>query len=332
MVTEDPDGARTIAERHDGPRDTREHMRLDVNFATHPKLGVILDPVQRACAGWLLADAIAVSRRNRGDGHVLLSTVLAETGLGEEYAKDLFAEGLLHGDDHACVRCPQPRRGHVYIHDYLDHQPSAETEARRIANRRRAGAAGGAARMARLRGRAEQRTALLGPLANITPGSREARHIIKPPKRRAARTPKSVEQFAPIYQQLCDQLADAMAENGFSRPNITVAWLNDMRLLVEKNGKEPEKVAAAIQWSQNDHFWFKNIHSPKKLREKYERLSADAQDRRRDQGGAPRTGAGVVDAPAFARGRGRRQAPQPVNFDGQREAFFDMFPAGQEGS
>jgi len=54
-------------------------------------------------------------------------------------------------------------------------------------------------------------------------------------------------------------------------PNWKV-WSRDMGLLLSKDGREPAEVEAVIQWCQSDRFWYKNILSPKKLREQFTRL------------------------------------------------------------
>lgn len=73
--------------------------------------------------------------------------------------------------------------------------------------------------------------------------------------------------------RLCGLLADLMVENGCRRPSVTkTGWLEPMRLLIEKDGIEPDRVERAIRWCQRDEFWRANILSPKKLREKFDTL------------------------------------------------------------
>lgn len=84
-------------------------------------------------------------------------------------------------------------------------------------------------------------------------------------------------------EQLCVYLADCVEANGFTRPRITQTWRRDMRLLIDRDGHTADKVRVAITWCQRDHFWFKNIRSPAKLREKYERMQMDCTDKHRPQ-------------------------------------------------
>lgn len=98
--------------------------------------------------------------------------------------------------------------------------------------------------------------------------------------------------------RLCDLLADLMVANGCRRPTLNKSgWYEPMRLLVEKDGIEPERVERAIRWCQADDFWRGNIHSAKKLREKFDTLRQQARRTR------PATVDGVRDAAAEYLGR-----------------------------
>ncbi|QDS86172.1 hypothetical protein EC9_03310 [Rosistilla ulvae] len=56
-------------------------------------------------------------------------------------------------------------------------------------------------------------------------------------------------------------------------PNFE-AWANDVRLLRERDGFDPEEIKAVFCWANADDFWRTNIRSPSKLREKYSVLHA----------------------------------------------------------
>lgn len=78
-------------------------------------------------------------------------------------------------------------------------------------------------------------------------------------------------------RRLSDLLADLMVDNGCRRPTITKSgFLDPIRLLIEKDGVEPERVERAIRWSQADEFWRANIHSGRALREKFDTLRQQA--------------------------------------------------------
>lgn len=77
---------------------------------------------------------------------------------------------------------------------------------------------------------------------------------------------------------LADLLADMIEENGSVRPIVTEAWLDQFRLMMKVEKRSPEEIEAAIRWSQQHHFWYKNILSPAKLRKHFDRLKNDARD------------------------------------------------------
>lgn len=77
--------------------------------------------------------------------------------------------------------------------------------------------------------------------------------------------------------RLCNHLADRIVENGGKRPTISKAWRDAARLLLDKDDRTEEQVAAAIDWCQADEFWRSNVLSMPKLREKYDQLRLAAQ-------------------------------------------------------
>lgn len=81
-----------------------------------------------------------------------------------------------------------------------------------------------------------------------------------------------VQENNPAYEELANYLAHSISANGSKEPTITAKWIEDMRLMVERDGRTPEQVRAAIDWCQRDAFWRSNILSPGKLRAKYDQL------------------------------------------------------------
>jgi hypothetical protein len=73
-------------------------------------------------------------------------------------------------------------------------------------------------------------------------------------------------------ERLCQHLADSIAANGSKRPSITKRWRDAARLLIDNDGRTEEQVMAAIDWSQKDEFWHRNILSMPTLRQQYDRL------------------------------------------------------------
>ena len=77
-------------------------------------------------------------------------------------------------------------------------------------------------------------------------------------------------------REVCEHLADRIAEDGSKRPTIGKGWLDAARLLLDKDGRDVAEVHAAIDWCQNHHFWRANILSMPKLREKFDQLRKQA--------------------------------------------------------
>lgn len=83
--------------------------------------------------------------------------------------------------------------------------------------------------------------------------------------------------YSPEIINLCNLLADLMAENGIKRPTISGRWLSEMDKLNRIDEKTIQQIDAAIRWSQKDSFWSSNIHSPTALRKQYEKMRLQAQ-------------------------------------------------------
>lgn len=52
-------------------------------------------------------------------------------------------------------------------------------------------------------------------------------------------------------------------------------WANDVRLMVERDGRTLGDISALIAWCQADSFWLRNILSMGKLRKQYDRLTLE---------------------------------------------------------
>ena len=55
-------------------------------------------------------------------------------------------------------------------------------------------------------------------------------------------------------------------------------WANDFRLMMEVDKREGKEIQDLIIFAQRHNFWYKNILSPGKLREKYHRLLMDMNE------------------------------------------------------
>lgn len=110
------------------------------------------------------------------------------------------------------------------------------------------------------------------------------------------------EEPRPEIEQLCVMLADRIEANGSKRPEISKAWRDSARLLLDRDGRTPQQVAWIIGWCQSDEFWRSNILSMPTLRKQFDRLRLRAQhetgpavSRRERENQAFLTGAGAGD-------------------------------------
>lgn len=56
-------------------------------------------------------------------------------------------------------------------------------------------------------------------------------------------------------------------------PNLE-SWANDIRLIVERDGRTPREVWEVFTWANQDGFWQTNILCPAKLRKQFPALYA----------------------------------------------------------
>lgn len=87
----------------------------------------------------------------------------------------------------------------------------------------------------------------------------------------------AAREWAPEVVELCDYFADWRARNDpdGKRPTVTERWLNACRLMIELDGRDPEKIRKAIDYSQGSERQRIYVQSMPKLREQY----ASLQDR-----------------------------------------------------
>lgn len=79
---------------------------------------------------------------------------------------------------------------------------------------------------------------------------------------------------------ICERLADKIEANGCRRPTVTKAWEKECRLLIDRDGVQPNEVRAAIDWATSHHFWKANILSMPTLRRQFDRLRLQAEAER----------------------------------------------------
>lgn len=98
----------------------------------------------------------------------------------------------------------------------------------------------------------------------------------------------ALAEARPEVIDLLDLLDSELTRNGVTRlPKRNKANHDAMRLMLDRDGRSVDQIAAAIRWCQADNFWRSNIMSATKLREQYERLQLAAKAERANSGESP---------------------------------------------
>jgi uncharacterized protein YdaU (DUF1376 family) len=119
--------------------------------------------------------------------------------------------------------------------------------------------------------------------APVTPYISEVRNQKSEKKEKDSSSP-------PEAVRLAKRLADKILEtNPKAKIGNITAWARHVDLMLRIDGRTPEEVEAVIDWCQRDAFWCSNILSTKKLREKFDQLTAKMNPRKqaKSPGGHP---------------------------------------------
>lgn len=114
-------------------RDKRAWAPVDIGYLDNPKMLDILDASSNATLMHLAS--ILYCAQHLTDGHVSPGVARRKVGATAEDVRVLVEFGLWHEPGHDCEDCPQPEAGKVYVHDFLEHNRTAE-EAKRVSSKR----------------------------------------------------------------------------------------------------------------------------------------------------------------------------------------------------
>lgn len=81
----------------------------------------------------------------------------------------------------------------------------------------------------------------------------------------------------PDVEDLCSLLRDRIIGNGCRPPNITQAWRDAARLLLDRDGISFNEARAGILWCTQDQFWSSNILSMPTYRKQFDKLRLEAR-------------------------------------------------------
>lgn len=94
----------------------------------------------------------------------------------------------------------------------------------------------------------------------------------KRPRSKASRTYAPTERPYQIGEHLYKRILE---HQDLKKPNLQ-KWADEVRLAHERDGRDYNKLAKLVDWAQDNDFWQANILSAKKLREKYDILTGQA--------------------------------------------------------
>lgn len=91
-------------------------------------------------------------------------------------------------------------------------------------------------------------------------------------------------KYLPVHLELAEHLRRRILENkpDARLPRSLGKWAETARLMIERDGRSPERIRQVIDWCQSHHFWWRNILSMDKLRQQFDRLEAEMNGAARD--------------------------------------------------
>jgi hypothetical protein len=133
--------------------DSRTYVRINDGLPEHRKIVAV-----GGDAAWLYICGIAYCSRNTTDGIIPKAVVprLSDRKQTTKLAARLTKAGLWHDVGHDCKRCSQPDVDEYVVHDYLQHQRSADHIEAIKQKRAEAGRAGGSKKAANARRAAQE--------------------------------------------------------------------------------------------------------------------------------------------------------------------------------
>ncbi len=86
-------------------------------------------------------------------------------------------------------------------------------------------------------------------------------------------------KYSEEHMQLAELLKNQILANkpDARLPANLEPWANTFRLMMERDRREPSRIAEVIIWCQNNEFWRTNILSADKLRQKFDQLELQMQ-------------------------------------------------------
>lgn len=246
-------------------KDNRLFIRLDLDYADHPKIAVLSDAAFRAHVTMML-----YARKYETDG-VIKNQIANRLGYGSD--TDVLSE--LQNNDPESPSLILRDDGDFELHGFADMQETrAEIRARTERNRQN-GAKGGRPRKPKETQSVTDSGGDSGTQTKAETETETETDIEVPKGTSSSRFHKS--QIKPEIFALLELLNEELAKNGTKAPALTKQNADAARLLIERDGYTIPQVEYLIRWSQADEFWRANIRSMSKLREKADTLRLQSQ-------------------------------------------------------
>jgi len=281
--------------------DKRAFAKFDVGYLDNPKMADVLDSSLHAIC--MHFASVLHCSQHLTDGLVAPKAMQRKVGATDADTQILLDAGLWHGPDHGCEACreacPTIPENRVYVHDFLEHNRDA-AQAKRVSKKR-----SDAAKARWNTPKEDDANCMQNALQNEPVCNAEREREKEREEEAKASSPENVR---PDIESIIQGFSELLTANDVKhKPGQS--WHTAARLLIDKDGYNPEQIMFVARFAANDEFWKSNILSIPKLREKFEALKIKAQAQARPK---PSTGA---------------QARLQVGFDLMQETRAEM--AGQ---
>src|SRR5699024_5186915 len=121
----------------------------------------------------------------------------------------------------------------------------------------------------------------INPSASSQSDSKSTQSKVKESKGKEKNTSRSKLKFETHHLQLAELLFNEMKKNNenVKEPNFE-QWANTFRLMMERDKRKGKEIQDLIIFSQKHSFWYKNIMSANKLRDQFDRLQIEMNEKK----------------------------------------------------
>jgi hypothetical protein len=221
--------------------DRRYYAKIDVGYLDNPKIASLMDEHPRAILGHLWC--ILYSRQHATDGVVPMHLAMRHALLDAMHVQELVHLGLLEQRDERTL----------VVHDYLEHQDSAESVKNASDKARRAAAA----RWADAPSNASSNAS-----GSASSNAKERRGEERTTRRSATTSPERFEEFWAAYPRRSDRgHARTAYAKALSKTDAETLILGAKKYAAHVDGKDPKYVALPTTWLNGER-WSDELDAP----------------------------------------------------------------------